>query len=76
MTADWTNALQRARDHSPFLALAMQRFPDITDMLARGQADEALAEVLATEHEDLGVSLRRERVGLALVLGVGDLAGR
>ena len=75
MTADWTNALQRARDHSPFLALAMQRFPDITDMLARGQADEALAEVLATEHEDLGVALRRERVGLALVLGVGDLAG-
>lgn len=75
MTADWTHALQRARDHSPFLALALQRFPDLAGLLAEGKADEALAMALATENEDLGVALRRERVGLALVLGIGDLAG-
>ncbi len=75
MTANWTYALQRARNHSPFLALAMQRFPELTELLTQGKVDEALAAVLATDHEDLGVALRRERVGLALVLGIGDLAG-
>ncbi len=53
----------------------MQRFPDLADMLAKGQADAALEAALATGHDELGVQLRRERVALALGLGIGDLAG-
>jgi [glutamine synthetase] adenylyltransferase / [glutamine synthetase]-adenylyl-L-tyrosine phosphorylase len=72
---DWDNALARVRAHSPFLSLALQRLPDLAGLLAQGQADEALARALAGDETETGRALRRERLGLALVLGVGDLAG-
>ncbi len=72
---DWANALARVRAHSPFLSLALQRLPDLADLLAQGHADEALAHALAADDAETGRALRRERLGLALVLGVGDLAG-
>ncbi|WP_342773189.1 glutamine-synthetase adenylyltransferase [Alteraurantiacibacter aquimixticola] len=75
MTADWDNALRRARDHAPFLALAMKRLPHLAELLEQGRADEALALAKAVDEGDLGKALRIERLGLALVLGVGDLAG-
>lgn len=72
---DWDNALARVRAHSPFLSLALQRLPDLADLLAQGREDEALAHALAADDAETGRALRRERLGLALVLGVGDLAG-
>jgi len=73
--ADFASALARARQHSPFLALALQRRPDLADLLAVGQAEEALVLARQTGTDDPARSLRIERLGTALVLGVGDLAG-
>lgn len=75
MKGDWKNAIERARTHSPFLGLAMQRRPDLAAMLERGEGDAALEAALAEEGDDLARVLRRQRLGLALVLGIGDLAG-
>ncbi len=75
MTADWTDALARARAHSPFLAQALERLPHLADLLAQGRAEEALAAAKAVADAEVGKALRIERLGLALVLGVGDLAG-
>lgn len=75
MSPDWEFAIRRARAHSPFLTLAMKRLPEISAMLEQGKGDEALAMALAVEDEDVGRALRLERLGLALVLGIGDLAG-
>ena len=72
--ADWSGALERARAHAPFLAKALDRRPDIAELLAGGQGEEALAAT-RLEADDVGAALRRERLGLALALAVGDLAG-
>ncbi len=77
MSPDWSSALERARAHSPFLSLALDRRPEIAAMLAEGRGDDALAAAKADGAgiDDTGLALRRERLSLALVLGVGDLAG-
>ncbi|HSG53910.1 MAG TPA: bifunctional [glutamate--ammonia ligase]-adenylyl-L-tyrosine phosphorylase/[glutamate--ammonia-ligase] adenylyltransferase [Paracoccaceae bacterium] len=72
---DWDNALARVRAGSPFLTTALGRMPDLAALLAQGRADEALGAALALDDADVGKALRHERLGLALVLGVGDLAG-
>jgi glutamate-ammonia-ligase adenylyltransferase len=71
---DWNGALERARSHSPFLAKALDRRPDLAALLAGGRGEDALAAA-RIEAGEVGVALRRERLGLALALGVGDLAG-
>ncbi|WP_338241878.1 bifunctional [glutamate--ammonia ligase]-adenylyl-L-tyrosine phosphorylase/[glutamate--ammonia-ligase] adenylyltransferase [Aurantiacibacter hainanensis] len=77
MTADWQSALERARAHSPFLRRAMDNRPELVELMSKGAAQEALnaARQDSLEHEDTAYSLRRRRLSLALVLGVGDLAG-
>ncbi|WP_340588329.1 bifunctional [glutamate--ammonia ligase]-adenylyl-L-tyrosine phosphorylase/[glutamate--ammonia-ligase] adenylyltransferase [Erythrobacter alti] len=77
MANDWQSALERARAHSPFLRLALDRRPEIADTLASGRGDDALAAALASGNgiEDTGLALRRERLSLAAVLAVGDLSG-
>tara|TARA_R110000751_G_scaffold2018_8_gene8702 strand:+ start:38451 stop:41141 length:2691 start_codon:yes stop_codon:yes gene_type:complete len=75
MAADWTSALNRARDHAPFLARALERRPDLARMLAEGAGEEALLAAKQVAEVDVATALRRERLGLALVLAVGDLAG-
>ena len=75
MDADWTGALQRARAHAPFLALALDRRPDLAALLAEGQGEAALELARYSDASETGVALRRERLALALVLGIGDLAG-
>ncbi len=77
MDGDWQSALRRARDHAPFLCKALERRPDLAEMLARGEGEEALelARHSAAEGDDVAVALRRQRLGLALVLAIGDLAG-
>lgn len=77
MTADWTGAIERARAHSPYLTLAMDRQPDLVGLLAAGEGEAALdrARRAGADAGDVGVALRREKLALALVLAIGDLAG-
>ena len=75
MDGDWKGALERAKDCSPFLSLALERRPDLAELLAAGRGEDALALARQADSEDTGIALRRERLGLALVLGIGDLAG-
>lgn len=77
MQSEWQNAIYRAEAHSPFLTLSLGRNPAIAELLASGAGQEALAAARAAGDgcEDVGSALRRERQALALVLGIGDLAG-
>ena len=74
---DWTGAIERARAHAPFLANAMERLPELTDLLARGEGDAALAWARqAVEGADgVDAALRREKLALAFALAIGDLSG-
>ncbi|HEY0028348.1 MAG TPA: bifunctional [glutamine synthetase] adenylyltransferase/[glutamine synthetase]-adenylyl-L-tyrosine phosphorylase [Allosphingosinicella sp.] len=71
------DALARARAHSPFLKLQLERFPAVAAALERGSVAEALAEAgnAGVEALNLAATLRRERSALAAALAVGDLAG-
>ncbi|HQS97637.1 MAG: bifunctional glutamine synthetase adenylyltransferase/deadenyltransferase [Novosphingobium sp. 35-62-5] len=74
---DFNHALNRARQHAPFLSRAMDRLPDLEATLATGDVEQALAHARAAGKgiDDTAVALRRERLALALVIAVGDLAG-
>ncbi|WP_066558507.1 bifunctional [glutamate--ammonia ligase]-adenylyl-L-tyrosine phosphorylase/[glutamate--ammonia-ligase] adenylyltransferase [Croceicoccus bisphenolivorans] len=74
---DWTGALERAGRHSPYLADLLQKWPDLHDLLAQGRGEEAYAaaRMSGKDAPDTGSALRREKQALALVLGIGDLAG-
>jgi glutamate-ammonia-ligase adenylyltransferase len=71
------DALARARSHSPFLKLQLERFPEITERLEAGRAEEAIALARSAGDgvEDVGAALRRERGALSAALAVADLAG-
>lgn len=72
----WTDALDRARNHAPFLRRSLERLPDLADLLARGEGEAALEWAHRRgDHADAGIGLRRERLALATALAVGDLAG-
>ena len=75
MAADWQGAIERARAHSPFLALALSRQPELAALLERGEGEAALALAKSAGEDDVGTALRRERLALAATLAVGDLAG-
>jgi glutamate-ammonia-ligase adenylyltransferase len=70
-------AIDRARRNAPYLARMLDRFDLLSDLLSGGLYEEALlaARAAGAGAPDLGAALRRERNALALVLGVGDLAG-
>lgn len=72
------DALQRARSHAPFLAMAMQVQPELTDLLAAENLDGALDYCgRAGEGADnVRQKLRQEKRALALTLAIGDLAGQ
>jgi glutamate-ammonia-ligase adenylyltransferase len=76
-TIDWTGAIARAHAHAPYLSRALDRLPDLAQLLAAGDGDGALAWAQAAGHEapDTGSALRREKQALALALAIGDLAG-
>ena len=71
------DALARARAHSPFLKLQLQRFPAVADALERGDPEGALAAARSAGegNRSVAAALRLERGALALALGIGDLAG-
>ncbi len=74
---DWPDAVRRARAHAPFLARALDRRADLAALLLAGDCDAALNLALAAGDglDDVGVALRRERLALALVVAIADLAG-
>lgn len=77
MNADWQSAIERAHAYSPFLSRAMDRLPDLVALAGEGRGEDmlALAAQAGEGIEDVRVALRRERLALALALGLGDLAG-
>lgn len=74
---DWTGALARARAHSPYLSMLLERQPELAARLAAGDISAALgwAARAGAGAGDVGSALRREKRALALALAVGDLAG-
>lgn len=74
---DWHGALARARTCSPYLAGLAAKWPELVAMLADGEGEAALsaARQAGDAIPDIALALRREKQALALVLGVGDLAG-
>ncbi|MEW4449497.1 bifunctional [glutamate--ammonia ligase]-adenylyl-L-tyrosine phosphorylase/[glutamate--ammonia-ligase] adenylyltransferase [Qipengyuania sp. JC766] len=77
METNWADAVARARRNSPFLSRALDRQPELAGLLEAGDGDAALAWAGQAGHgiDDVGVSLRRERLALATALAIGDLAG-
>ncbi len=66
-------ALSRAQEHAPYLAMLMNRLPDVTDQLAAG----ALPDVSPVVDLQMPIAkaLRLAKARLALILAIGDLAG-
>lgn len=81
MEIDWGNAIARARAEAPFLALGLDRQPELAQLLAAGDGNAALewarraGEAAGDDLDALGVALRRERLAFATALAIGDLAG-
>lgn len=72
------DALDRARDHAPYLGMAMQVLPDLTNLLAEDNLEAALDYVRNAGEGAANVrqKLRWEKRALALTLAIGDLAGQ
>src|SRR6185295_11608086 len=68
-------AIGRARAHSPFLAMQLERLPQVAEMLGQDDLAAALAVAGETGDADVMAAVRRERSGHALALGIADLAG-
>lgn len=70
---DFTDAIQRAQSHAPFLSLLLDREPVLAERLAAGQIDLGFTSA----EPDLSVArqLRLDRRALALSVAIGDLAG-
>ncbi|MFN4038644.1 MAG: bifunctional [glutamate--ammonia ligase]-adenylyl-L-tyrosine phosphorylase/[glutamate--ammonia-ligase] adenylyltransferase [Erythrobacter sp.] len=76
LSPDWNGALARARAHAAFLGRALERQPPLAEMLAAGDTNSAFAWTRELgAHEDTGIALRRERLALATLVAIGDLAG-
>src|SRR4051812_5903151 len=70
-----TKAVERARDHSPFLRAAMESQPEVLDVFEREGSKAAIQLALSKDAEIVDTRLRRQRYGLALAIALGDLAG-
>ena len=70
---DFTDAIQRARSHAPFLSLLLDREPVLAERLAAGQID--LGFTSAEADMPVARQLRLDRRALALSVAIGDLAG-
>jgi len=67
-------AIGRARAHSPFLAMQLELLPQVAEKIGEGDLAAALAAARCEDGEVMA-SVRRERSGHALALGIADLAG-
>jgi glutamate-ammonia-ligase adenylyltransferase len=69
------DALRRAERCSPFLREALRALPDIANAFEQSGADAAVRLALSAADDEIEVELRRQRLGLALAVALGDLAG-
>ncbi len=72
MLPDMNDALSRARQHAPFLALLIDREPELAARLADGVID--LGWSTARPDMPIGRQLRLDRRALALSVAIGDLS--
>lgn len=72
---DLADAVARAHACAPFLSRALGCLPELEELLAAGEIEQALARAKSAGEgiEDTAVALRRERLALALVVAIGDL---
>ena len=75
MSDSITNALSRAQEHSPFLALLIEREPELVEIIKTGDFDAALNAALGVDESDVALKLRQQRKGVALVTAIADLSG-
>ena len=68
------DALGRARDWSPFLRDAASLFPSIAGIFEREGARAAIEAALDQRAEGVEAELRRQRLGMALAIALGDLS--
>ncbi len=68
-------AVRRASEHAPFLALLLGREPELAADLPRALADPRAAARPTDADLPAGTALRIERRRLALLVALGDLAG-
>ncbi|WP_375397665.1 bifunctional [glutamine synthetase] adenylyltransferase/[glutamine synthetase]-adenylyl-L-tyrosine phosphorylase [uncultured Sphingomonas sp.] len=69
---DFASAIIRARDHSSFLRTALDRLPDVAEVLAGGIVPET---IMLDPALPVGTALRRARLHEAAVVAIADLAG-
>ena len=69
------DALRRAEEFSPFLREAIRSLPDIAAAFERSSAAAAVELALGASDQDPEAELRKQRLGLALAVALGDLAG-
>jgi glutamate-ammonia-ligase adenylyltransferase len=69
------DALRRASEHSSFLRDAIEARADIAEAFSNEGAAAAAEFALSADNEELDGRLRRQRLGLALAVALGDLAG-
>jgi [glutamine synthetase] adenylyltransferase / [glutamine synthetase]-adenylyl-L-tyrosine phosphorylase len=70
-----SDAIGRAKAHSPFLAGLIERNADLMLLIEAGDFDGALTVALARTADSVGTMLRVQRQGVALVTAIADLAG-
>ena len=68
-------AVERARGFSPFLREALEARPELAELFLDQGSRAAIGAALAGEEGPVEVELRRTRLGLALAIALGDLAG-
>ena len=69
------DAIERARNHAPFLREAMASRPDIVESFLAGGSETAAAQALQSGAETVDGELRRRRRALSLAVALGDLSG-
>ena len=68
-------AVTRATGESPFLREAMVMRPEVTESFVTSGAEAAVTRALREVGDEVGTTLRRRRLGLALAVALGDLSG-
>jgi len=74
-TAARKNAVQRAREFSPFLREAAEALSQVAEIFVETGSADAVRVALEEQADDVEAELRRRRLGLALAVALGDLSG-